>query len=95
MLKTGEGDKYKLKYKPHTWFETTRQKQVERKSFESLAKKLNLIEGKKRGTWKVVRHGAKSDWDYHLEFSNENFELSPGRIKVFEMENILFEYFFE
>lgn len=94
-IRKEEGRSYKLEYKPYTWHATTRPRQIERKSFESLAEKLNQIELNKNGNWKVIGKDPVSDWDYHLQFSNKKFELVPSKLEVFEIENILFDYFFE
>lgn len=91
-----DGDRlYELEYKPYTWHSTTRQNQVQRKSFESLAEKLNQIEMNKEGNWKVLGKDPIADWNYKLQFSNNSFDLIPSKLEVFEIENILFDYFFE
>ncbi len=95
VVKQGEGHLYELEYKHYTWHETTRPKVIERKSFESLAEKLNLIEQEKNGTWKVLGLDPIVEWDYRLQFSDESFNLVPSKIKIYEMEEILFDFLFE
>ncbi|MDZ7766596.1 MAG: DUF6687 family protein [Melioribacteraceae bacterium] len=94
-IRRAEGRMYELTYKPYTWHSTTRQDQVERKSFESLVQNLNQIEMNNNGKWKVLGKDPVSEWNYKLHFSNEKFELIPSKLEVFELENILFDYFFE
>jgi hypothetical protein len=90
-----EGRKYELKYKPYTWHDTLRQKQVERKTFETLSKELNLMETNKNGLWRIIGKDPISDWDYGMNFSDENSNLAGSKIEIYKIEEILFEYFFE
>lgn len=94
-VKADEGNLYQLEYKPFTWHATTRPQKIERKEFESLAAKLNQIEINKNGNWKVLGTDPIIDWDYKMHFSNEAFEQIPSKLKINEVENILFDYFFE
>ncbi len=94
-IRQTDGRLYELEYKPYTWHATTRPQQIERKSLESLAEKLNQIELNKNGNWKVIGEDPVADWDYRLQFSNDKFDLIPSKLEVFEIENILFDYFFE
>lgn len=94
-IRSEEGRLYELEYKAHTWHSTTRPQQIERKGFESLAEKLNQIEMNKDGNWKVLGKDPVADWDYKMHFSNNSFDLVPSKLEVFEIENILFDYFFE
>jgi hypothetical protein len=94
VVKTSDGHKYELEYKNHTWFDTTRLKLIVRKSFEPLVEKLNLIEKENSGTWKVLGIDPIIELDYRMQFSDESFNLCPSKIMVFEIEEILFEYFF-
>lgn len=93
-IKKQDGKLYEIEYKRHTWFDTTRDS-VERKKFEPLAEKLNQIEGNENGNWKVLGKSPSSELDYRLQFSDEKFNLIPSKIELFEVENILFDYFFE
>ncbi len=95
VVKSENGHLYELEYKPHTWFDTTRLKKIERKSFEPLVEKLNLIEKEKIGNWKVLGLDPISEWNYRLQFSDDSFTLAQSKIQVFEIEEILFEYFFD
>ena len=90
-----EGRKYELQYKPYTWHDTLRNKQVERKPFESLTKELNLIEANNNGRWKVIGKDPAADWDYRMNFSDENSNLMDSKIEIYKIEEILFDYFFE
>lgn len=94
-VKSGEGRLYQLEYKPFTWHATTRPKRIERIEFESLAGKLNQIEINKNGKWKVLGSNPVSDWDYKMNFSDGSFVQIPSKLEVYEIENILFDYFFE
>lgn len=95
MIKTTSGNKYELEYKLHTWFDTTREMKVTRKDLNPLAVKLNLIEGDKIGKWLVLGKDPIADWDYKLVYTDENFNLIPSKIQLYEFENLLFDYFFE
>jgi hypothetical protein len=95
VIKNSEGYLYELEYKTHTWFKTSRPQNIQRRSFEPLAEKLNLIENENKGTWKVLGRDPISEWDYRMQFSDKNFNLVPSKIKVYEIEEILFDYFFE
>jgi hypothetical protein len=90
-----QGRKYELQYKPYTWHDTLRDKQVERKSFESLIKKLNLIETNKKGSWKIIGKDQLEDWDYRMNFSDESSNLIDSKTEIYKVEEILFDYFFE
>ncbi len=90
-----QGRKYELHYKPYTWHDTLREKQVERRHFESLIKELNLIELNKKGNWKAVGKDPAADWDYRMNFSDENSNLIDSKIEIYKIEEILFDYFFE
>ena len=76
-IRKESGRLFELEYKPYTWHSTTRQNQVERKSFESLIEKLNQIELNEKGKWKVIGKDPISNWDYKMQFSNENSDLKP------------------
>lgn len=95
VVKAESGHLYELEYKPHTWFETGRKCLIQRKSFEPLSQKLNLIENENKGTWKVLGGDPLSEWNYRMQFSDDKFNLVPSKIRVFEIEEILFEYFFD
>lgn len=95
VVKSVSGHLYELGYKPHTWFDTTRPKKIERKSFEPLVEKLNLIEKEKIGKWNILGQDPVSEWNYKLQFSDDSFNLVPSKIQVFEIEEILFEYFYD
>lgn len=94
-IKHKEGRLYSLEYKPFTWHSTTRPQKIARKSLESLAEKLNLIETNKIGKWKVIGTDPNTDWDYRMNFSDKSFIQIPSKLEVHEIENILFDYFFE
>jgi hypothetical protein len=95
VIKQNDGHLYQLEYKHHTWHDTTRPQMIKRNSFEPLVEKLNLIDNKTIGSWKVLGIDPVVEWDYRLQFSNENFELVPSKIKIYEMEEILFDFLFE
>jgi len=90
-----DGRKYELKYKSYTWHDTLRKVQVNRKTFEPLSNKLNLMEVNKNGLWKIIGKDPLSDWDYTMKFSDENSNLVSSKIEIYQIEEILFEYFFE
>jgi len=90
-----EGRKYELQYKPYTWHDTVRRRQVGRKTFETLSKKLNLMEVNKNGLWKIIGKDPVSDWDYRMSFSDENHNLVDSKIETYKIEEILFDYFFD
>ncbi|MBN1301585.1 MAG: hypothetical protein JW995_10260 [Melioribacteraceae bacterium] len=95
VTKNSGGHLYELEYKNYTWFDTKREKKVNRGTFEPLVDKLNHIESKKNGFWKVLGNDPASEWDYRMQFSDEKYNLIPSGIRIFEIEGILFEYFFE
>lgn len=95
VVKSANGYLYELDYKPYTWFDTTRPKKIARKSFEPLVEKLNLIEKEKIGNWKILGLDPIREWNYRLQFSDDSFNLVPSKIQVFEIEEILFEYFYD
>ena len=90
-----DGRKYELKYKPYTWHDTLRRKQVKRKTFEPLINKLNLTEINKNGLWKIIGKDPILDWDYTMNFSDENSNLVNSELEIYKVEEVLFEYFFE
>lgn len=90
-----DGRKYELSFKPYTWHETLRKKQVERKTFETLSNKLNLMEHVSEGSWKIIGDDPKKDWDYRMNFSDESNNLVPSKIEIYKVEEILFDYFFD
>ncbi len=92
-VKNSEGNLYELEYKTVTWFETSREKKIERKSFEPLAERLNLIETNKNGTWQVLGKDPVEEWDYRLTFADKNFNKNNSKLQIYEIENILFDYF--
>lgn len=94
-VKTAKGNHYELEYKLHTWFDTTRQKRIKRKDLNPLAGKLNLIEEEKTGKWQVYGKDPLGDWDYKLVYSSEDFKSVHSKLAVYEIENILFDYFLE
>lgn len=94
-VKHDEGKLYQLEYKPYTWHSTTRHKRIERKELESLSEKLNQIETNKNGKWQVLGSDPIADWDYKMNFSDDSFVKIPSKLEVFEVENILFDYFLE
>jgi len=93
VIKKKEGNLYELEYKTVTWFETLREKKIERKSFETLSQNLNLIEKNKNYSWQILGKNPVEDWDYKLVFADKNFNLMPSKLQIFETENILFDYF--
>ena len=93
VVRGDEGNTYELDYKNYTWFDTLRPKKIKRKDFESLALKLNHIELNKKGTWQIIGNNPILDWNYRLIFANKNLDLVPSGLKVYEIENILFEHF--
>ncbi len=93
ITKSINGHLYQLQYKPFTWFETSRPKSAKRVGFESLVQILNQIETNKQGIWKIVGSDPILDWDYHLEFSDEGFALQPSSIPVYQVEDILLNFF--
>lgn len=92
VVKGQRGNIYELDYKYYTWFDTTRPQRTRRKSFEPLAEKLNHIELNKKGLWRITGHSPVLDWNYRLTFSDENLNLLPSGLKVYEVENILFDW---
>lgn len=90
-----DGRKYELKYKPYTWHDTLRGNQVERQTFETLKEQLNLMEVNNNGLWRIIGKDPISDWDYTMNFSDENSNLVNSKIEIYKIEEILFEYFFE
>jgi hypothetical protein len=90
-----EGRKYELQYKPYTWHDTLRHRQVERTTFETLSSELNLIESNKNGLWRIVGKDPLSDWNYRMNFSDENHNLVDSNIETYKVEEILFDYFFD
>lgn len=90
-----DGRKYELKYKPYTWHDTLRRNQVKKQTFEPLSKKLNLIELNDKGLWRIIGKDPITNWDYTMNFSDENFNLVNSKIEIYKIEEILFEYFFE
>ena len=91
VVKSKLGNAYELEYKFWTWFDTIRPKKFKRRSFETLAQKLNQIETNKTGSWKVVGRDPVSEWNYRLVFAVEDYKPAPSSLKVYEVENILFE----
>ncbi len=91
--KHDESNKYQLEYKYHTWFDTTREKTLERKNLEPLSQKLNQIELNSEGKWRVIGTNPLYDWNYGLTFADENFNQKFSSLKIYEVENILFDYF--
>ena len=91
VVKGLRGNLYELDYKYYTWFDTTRPLRTKRKSFEPLMEKLNHIELNKKGLWRITGHSPVLDWNYRLTFSDENFNLISSGLKVYEIENILFD----
>ena len=95
VIKQDDEHLYELEYKHHTWHDTNRPAVISRKSFEPLAEKLNLIEMENNGSWKVLGINPVVEWDYRMQFSDESFNLVPSKIKIYEMEEILFDFLFE
>ena len=92
VVRGDEGNTYELDYKNYTWFDTLRPKKIKRKNFESLAQKLNQIELNTNGFWQIIGNSPILDWNYRLIFADKNLDLLSSRLKVFEIENILFEH---
>jgi hypothetical protein len=92
---SADGRKYELQYKPYTWHDTLRNKKVQRKPFESLINELNLIESDKNGLWRIIGKDPLIDWDYRMNFSDENSNLAESKIEIYKIEEVLFDYFFE
>jgi hypothetical protein len=44
------------------------------------------------GFWQIIGNSPILDWDYRLIFADKNLDLLSSRLKVFEIENILFEH---
>ncbi len=86
---------YELYYKSHTWFETTREKHIERKSFEPLVEKLNQMNEDIKSSWKVLGINPFVEWDYRLQYSNEDYLLVPCELDIADLEKIMIEYFYE
>lgn len=95
VIKSSNGNKYELEYKLHTWFDTTRNMKIKRKDLNSLSEKLNLIENNPTGKWQVYGREPLLDWDYRLVFADERFKLIPSKITLYEVENLVFDYFLE
>jgi hypothetical protein len=92
VVRSEEGNTYELDYKYYTWFDTLRPKKIKRKNFESLAQKLNQIELNTNGFWQIIGNSPILDWNYRLIFADKNLNLLPSGLKVFEIENKLFEH---
>lgn len=94
-VKASGGNKYELEYKLHTWFDTTRKVKIKRKDLNPLTNKLNIIESDNIGKWQVFGTNPMSDWDYKLVYADENYNKIPSKISLYEIENLLFDYFLE
>jgi len=92
VVRGEEGNTYELDYKYYTWFDTLRPKKIKRKNFESLAQKLNQIELNNKGTWQIIGNNPILDWNYRLIYADKNLDLIPSGLKVYEIENVLFEH---
>ncbi|HEX2984727.1 MAG TPA: DUF6687 family protein [Ignavibacteriales bacterium] len=93
VIKTDKGNLYELQYKDYTWFDTVRENKLERKTFNELVEKLKEIEKNKKGEWLILGRNPISEWDYRLIFGDESFQQVPSSLAVYEIENILFDYF--
>lgn len=89
-IKSNNGNVYDLEYKMWTWFDTIREKKIKRNSFETLANLFNQIEQNKSGKWKTIGGNPIYNYDYHLNFVDKNNHLIPSSLKIYQLENILF-----
>ncbi|GAB6282889.1 MAG: hypothetical protein STSR0008_16390 [Ignavibacterium sp.] len=89
-IKSNNGNIYDLEYKMWTWFDTIREKKIKRNSFETFANLFNQIEKNKSGIWKTIGGNPIYNYDYHLNFVDKNNNLIPSSLKIYELENILF-----
>lgn len=88
--KSNDGNYYDLEYKMWTWFDTIRVKKIKRNSFETLANLFNQIEQNKSGIWKTIGGDPIYNYDYHLSFVDKYNHQLPSSLKIYEIENILF-----